>query len=150
MGGSQSTLPECPRDHQPAGRGVPTTAWTTPTPASSRGTHKTRFAPISSRCQPAHQTRVTFGLVLLCRKKASRRYRQATASHATAPWPAVAGSFGLPRERRIVSPLSGSTPYPCQKLTNTSHERPTVASKAAEKLASLKGTAFRPSITAVQ
>jgi hypothetical protein len=25
-------------------------------------------------------------------------------------WPAVAGSFGLPRERRIASPLSGASP----------------------------------------
>jgi hypothetical protein len=65
--------------------------------------------PISSRCQRAYQTRVTFGLVFLCRKKhlatciklgkalslKVEDIGKATVSHATPPWPAVAGSFGL-------------------------------------------------------
>ena len=57
----------------------------------------------------------------------NKSYRQATASHATASWPAVAGSFGLPRERRIVSPLSGTSPDPCPKITNTCHQCPSRA-----------------------
>src|SRR5579859_3242611 len=42
-------------------------------------------------------------------------------------WPAVAGSFGLERERRIASPLSGTTPDPCPKITSNRHGSPAAA-----------------------
>jgi hypothetical protein len=45
----------------------------------------------------------------------SRRFRQPADSRVTARWSAVAGSFGLRRERRTASPLSGVPPDPCHK-----------------------------------
>ena len=129
------------RGHQPASRGLPQQ------PGRPQSRHHAG-APQNSKtcgkvpvCHPSHpaanahtEPRVTFGLVLLCRKTHLATYMQlgkalslrvedigrATASHATALWPAVAGSFGLQRERRIASPLSGTTLYPCHKITNTS------------------------------
>jgi hypothetical protein len=51
----------------------------------------------------------------------SRRSRQPADTRVAAGWPAVAGSFGLRRERRTVLPLSGVLPDPCHKIRQSKH-----------------------------
>ena len=110
--------------------------------------------PISSLCQRAYRTRVTFGLVLPCRKTRLATYMQTRNAISlrvedigrrrllTQPRPGrqlpVVSAF--PRERRIASPLSGTTLYPCHKITNTSYTWPTAASNPFASPGSIKET----------
>ena len=107
----------------------------------------------------AYRTQVTFGLVLLCPKNTSShltfepgkglslraddigRQRPLTQPRPSRQLPVV---FGLQRERRIASPLSRTTLYPCHKITNTRIVRLPTFSKPRNRLPMPKNTVSDP------